>query len=221
MPNHVTQQLTIDGADAPEVIKCIAGTESTFDFNKVIPMPEELNIKESSDGLMGLAAISGRCDEYLSYQSMKDKGIRTPAEFAAYVERERPLAIDLAQKYLSNQQKFGHATWYGWCNDNWGTKWKAYSVDEPEFLLDRAAFRFNTAWSPAIPVIVRLSELFPSIELTLRYFDEGWNFAGEAFFKAGRCVDECFAPDETDLRTRFVYREVYGYDVDSSSDEQR
>jgi hypothetical protein len=220
MPNHVAQQLNIHGADAPMVIKRIADAESAFDFNKVIPMSEELNIEESSDGRVGLAAISGSCADYLSYPWVKEKGIRTAAEFAAYVERERPLAIDLAQKYLSNQQRFGHSTWYGWCNDNWGTKWNAYSVDEPEFLLDRVALRFNTAWSPAIPVIVRISDLFPSIELTLRYFDEGWDFADEAFFKAGQCVDECFAPDETDPRTRFVYREVYGYDFDSSSDEQ-
>jgi Ferredoxin-like domain in Api92-like protein len=220
MPNHVTQQLSIHGADAPKVIERIAGTESTFDFNKVIPMPQELNIAESSDGLMGLAAISGRCDEYLSYQWVIEMGIRTPAEFAAYLERERPLSIELGRKYLSNQQRFGHATWYEWCTENWGTKWNAYSVSAPELLSDRATIQFDTAWSPAIPVIVRLSAQFPSVELTLRYFDEGWNFAGEAFFEAGRCADECFAPDEIDPRTRFVYEEVYGCDLDSSSDAQ-
>lgn len=220
MPNHVTQQLSICGAHALTVIKHIAGTDSPFDFNKVIPMPEELEIEESSDGHMGLAALSGRCDDYLSYQWVKERGIQTPAEVAAYVERERPLAIDLAQKYLSNQRKFGHATWYGWCNANWGTKWNAYSVDEPELLSDRATIRFNTAWSPAIPVIVRLSELFPLVELTLNYFDEGWNFAGEAFFNAGRCDDECIAPTEEDPRAIFIYREVYGEDFESSSDEQ-
>lgn len=92
-------------------------------------------------------------------------------------------------------------------------------MSHPELLSDRATIRFNTAWSPAIPVIVRLSELFPSIDLTLRYFDDGWNFAGEAFLKAGRCVDECFAPDETDPRTRFVYHEVYGEVFASIDDE--
>lgn len=74
MPNHVTHHLSIHGADAPNVIKRIAGTESTFDFHKVISMPEELNIEESSDGRMGLAAISGRCDEFLSYQWVKEVG---------------------------------------------------------------------------------------------------------------------------------------------------
>ena len=218
MPNHVTQQLSIVGAEALTLIEHIAGAESAFDFNKVIPMPEELNIEESSDGNMGLAAITGRCDAYLSYQWAKEEAIRTPAEFAAYVERERPLAIELAQKYFSNQQKFGHATWYGWCNDNWGTKWNAYSVSTPELLSDRATIRFNTAWSPAIPVIVKLSDLFPLLELTLRYFDDGWNFAGEAFFEAGLHTDEVFAPAENDLRTRSIYREVYGVELSLETD---
>jgi hypothetical protein len=59
MPNHVTQKLIILGAEAPKVIEHIAGTDSPFDFDKIIPMPAELHIEESSDGHMGLAAITG------------------------------------------------------------------------------------------------------------------------------------------------------------------
>ena len=220
MPNHVTQQLTIIGAEAPKVIEHIAGSDTALDFNRIILLPVELKIDESSDGHMGLAAITGECTRYLTFPWVKDQGIRTAEEFAAYVERERPQAIELARKYLTNKQKFGHMTWRDWCYVNWGTKWNAYSVDEPERLSDRAIVRFNTAWSPAIPVMVKLSELFPAVALTLRYFDEGWGFAGEAFFKAGEHVDECFEPAETDLRTGLIYREVYGEDVPVSNAEE-
>jgi hypothetical protein len=220
MPNHVTQQLSILGQHAPKVIEHIAGTDLAVDFNQVIPMPEELNIEESSDGHMGIAAITGQCGKYLTYPWVKKERIFTDKDFAAYVERERPKAIDLARKYISNQEKFGHKTWWGWCVENWGTKWNAYSVGEPELLSDRATIRFNTAWSPALPVIARLSELFPSVELTLRYFDEGWSFAGEAFFAAGVHVDDCFAPSESDPRTRIIYREVYGEELPLVDDEE-
>ncbi len=220
MPNHVSHLFCIFGEEYRRVIEHLAGNDVAVDFNKVIPVPEELNIEESTDGYMGLAALTGECQRYLAFPWVKEKNIRTADEFISYVERERPAAIELAQKYISNKQKFGHATWREWCIANWGTKWNAYSVADPELLSGRATLRFDTAWSPAIPVIVRLSELFPSVELTLRYFDEGWNFAGEAFFKAGRCVDECFAPHETDPKTRFVYREVYGFDFDADSDGQ-
>ena len=220
MPNDVTQQLSIIGAEAPSIIERIAGNESGVDFNKVIPMPEELNIEDSSDGRMGLAAITGQCGNYLTYPWVKNMGIGTAEEFAAYLERERPKAIDLARKYFSNQEKFGHTTWWGWCVANWGTKWNAYSVGEPELLSDRTTIRFNTAWLPALPVVARLSELFPSVELTLRYFDEGWSFAGEAFFAAGVHVDDCFAPSESDPRTRIIYREVYGEELPLVDDEE-
>jgi hypothetical protein len=220
MPNHVTQQLSILGADAPKVIEHVAGTESAFDFHKVIPMPEELRIDDSSDGHLGIAAITGQCDKYLTCSWVKEQSIRTAEEFAAYVQRERPKAIDLGRKYLSNQQNFGHATWWGWCVENWGTKWNAYSIGAWEFGVNQAMIRFDTAWSPALPVIARLSELFPSLQFTLRYFDEGWGFAGEACFTAGIHVDDCFAPTDDDLRTRVLYREVYGAEVPLDCDEQ-
>jgi len=209
MPNHVTQQLTIVAAEAPEIIKCIAGGDSAVDFHKVIPMPEELNIEESSDGFIGLAAITGDCKRYLTFPWVKDEGIHTAEEFKAYVEREHPHGIELARKYISNRQKYGHATWREWSNANWGTKWNAYSVGEWESLPGRLTIRFNTAWSPAIPVIVKLSELFPSVPSILRYFDEGWGFAGEALFESGTQIDECFAPDRNDERTRAIYYQVY------------
>ena len=183
-------------------------------------MPAELNIEHSSDGHMGLAAITGECKRYLTFPWVKEQGIRTAEQFTAYVERERPQAMELARKYLSNDQKFGHMTWRDWCYANWGTKWNAYSVSDWEFLPHRASLRFNTAWSPAIPVIVKLSVIFPLLGFELRYFDEGWSFAGEAFFKAGEHVDDCFEPAETDPRTRLIYRAVYGDDVPAPDAEE-
>jgi hypothetical protein len=219
MPNHVTQQLIIVGADSPKVIHHIAGSDTAVDFNTIIPMPKELEVEDSSDGQMGLAAITGDCTSYLTFPWVKDQGIGTAEEFAAYVERERPQAIELARKYLANKQKFGHMTWRDWCYANWGTKWNAYSVSEPEIVPERAVIRFNTAWSPAIPVIAKLSERFPSVPLILRYFDEGWGFAGEARFESGIHFDDCFAPDANDSRTRFIYVEVYDEDLETTDDD--
>jgi len=210
MPNHVTQQLIVVGTKASQVLAHIAGSESALDFNKIIPMPEELDIEESSDGHMGLAAITGNCSKYLTFPWVKENGIRTPPEFTTYVERVRPHAIELARKYLSNKQKFGHMTWREWCCANWGTKWNAYSVAEPEVFSGRAIIRFDTAWSPAIPIISKLAQLFPSITFMLTYFDEGWGFAGEAYFLAGKQqLDESFIPDANDPKTRSIYRLVY------------
>jgi hypothetical protein len=219
MPNHVAQQLSIIGEEAPTILQRIAGNDEAVDFNNVIPMPKELDIADTVDGRMGLAVITGRCDEFLAYHWVSEKGVRNAVEFAAYVERERPHAIDLARQYVSNQQKFGHATWYDWCIANWGTKWNAYFVLDPEYVTGGAMIRFSTAWSPATPVIARLSEIFPLAKLTLRYFDECWNFAGEALFEAGEADEDCFDPDQNDPKTRRIYHYVYGDELDLVADE--
>ncbi len=74
MPNHVTQKLTVIEAEAPEVIRYIAGGDSAVDFHKVIPLPEELNIEETSEGLIGLAAITGKCERYLTFPWVENLG---------------------------------------------------------------------------------------------------------------------------------------------------
>src|SRR4029079_18106089 len=104
----------------------------------------------------------------------------------------------------SNEQEYGFATWDEWSLRNWGTKWNAYSVSTPEGFNDSVRLRYDTAWSPAFPVIVRLSELFPSATLMLKYFDEGWGFAGEAHFHRGETIDDCFNPDAQALQDRSI-----------------
>jgi hypothetical protein len=212
MPNHVTHQLTIEGIDTTRIIDQLAGNASRIDFNRVVPMPEELNVEWNSDGFMGLAAVSGQSDAFSMHIWLKKLGLSSAWELSSYLERERPDAIELGRKYLRNREKFGHPTWYEWCTANWGTKWNAFSASTWEMLPDGAVIYFHTAWSPAIPVISCLSEMFTTTAMTLRYFDEGWSFAGEAFFGSGLLEDSSFYPDEDDPRTLEIYRKVYGAD---------
>ena len=62
----------------------------------------------------------------------------------------------------------------GWETENWGTKWNCMDG----FLQDTGGFYFNTAWSPACPVIQKLSELIGE-SLRLTYLEEGMGFCGE------------------------------------------
>jgi len=50
MPNHVTTQIKFFGKPAciDKTLKCIAGEDTHIDFNKIIPMPKELNIRSGS-----------------------------------------------------------------------------------------------------------------------------------------------------------------------------
>ena len=72
---------------------------------------------------------------------------------------------------------------YEWCNDNWGTKWNACDV-----ILKDNKYYFNTAWSPPEPVIKKLSEKFPDLTLTLKYWEGGCGFRGMCKFKYGEKI---------------------------------
>lgn len=53
----------------------------------------------------------------------------------------------------------GEHSWYGWSIKNWGTKWNAGSC-KVEFGGKKLVFRFQTAWSPPMPVIVAFANRF-------------------------------------------------------------
>ena len=50
MPNHVTTKIEFYGAQSniDKVLDLINGSEDCIDFNKIIPMPESLNIESGS-----------------------------------------------------------------------------------------------------------------------------------------------------------------------------
>lgn len=78
--------------------------------------------------------------------------------------------------------------WYSWNITNWGTKWGAYDVfvDKPFNLLDALAcdgivtgsVRFDTAWSPPVPVYEKIIELFPDCTLEFSFMDEDMQGSG-------------------------------------------
>lgn len=77
---------------------------------------------------------------------------------------------------------------YQWCCENWGTKWNASNCevtkDEKKVL-----FRFDTAWSPPIPVIIAMSKKFPKLRFNLRYWEGGMGVKGSLTLKNGKCIN--------------------------------
>jgi len=55
-----------------------------------------------------------------------------------------------------------------WNRQEWGTKWNAYSIER----LSDTSIKFETAWSHPSPVILALSEKFPTELITVQYADE-------------------------------------------------
>jgi hypothetical protein len=158
------------------------------DFNKIIPKPEildkiiadgsdtivnvlfgDLNLENPSNNILQNLQISN----FLS--SLKRKDIQNMDD-----ERfENLISVTRAKR------EFGYTSWYDWSSANWGTKWNAY-----EALIENGAVKFDTAWATPLPVIEKLSKMFPDEEIHVRYADEdyGSNY-GEFIIKNGNRND--------------------------------
>jgi hypothetical protein len=186
MPNHITNLLEVHGE--PQRVKdffaFIAGENGAMDFNKVIPMPESLNIEDSSLGEIGM-----------KYWLSKSTAVKERFDRLSDTDKEK--ALELGKKYIHNKKRYGHTTWYGWARDNWGTKWNAYNINT----WDGNTIEWNTAWSGSEAIIEKLVELFPDLEFDYWYDDEdaGYN-VGRGFGTEGvlsmlypdGCTDEAW-----------------------------
>ena len=93
--------------------------------------------------------------------------------------------LEIGMVYLRNIMKYGYATWYGWCCDNWGTKWNAYDFTQ----LNDDCIEFNTAWNIPEEIYIALSEAYPYNEITVDWIDEGGE-EGRNVYYAGECIEE-------------------------------
>jgi hypothetical protein len=117
-----------------------------FDFNKFIPYPERFLV------------IDRALDEWVKQNPDKDIWSQAP----------------IKDSYNSGG--------YDWCIANWGTKWNAGFVKDrgiEQFRLTKdrkkVTYKFDTAWAPPLPVILKASEMFPNLKFRLDYDEEtGW-----------------------------------------------
>jgi len=66
-------------------------------------------------------------------------------------------------------------TWYDWSIENWGTKWDAV---ESEGKPEDGELRFLTAWAEPIPIIKKLFEKYPKMNIEWEYELEGEEYSG-------------------------------------------
>ena len=105
--------------------------------------------------------------------------------------------------------------WYSWNTSNWGTKWDVAVSDKEKYpdteLLEYKSdgddnwlvYKYNTAWSPAVTILTKLSNLVPNSLLTLEFEEEtGWGGEYEIVRGEVKEIQEysnrCYACDSYD-----------------------
>lgn len=193
MPNHVKNHITFTGVGEKEIslLRSLEQEEhaGALDFNKVFPMPEELNIESGSRTQGGLIA-------YSSY--MESVNEETP-ENESLFRKQHPKVDDatweIGKAAYHNNQKYGAPTWYEWSVQNWGTKWNSYDPQEMAVDGDQCTMTFSTAWSPPITLLMKLSQMMPDVEIAHEWADEDiGNNCGRVRLKGGH-LREAYLPE--------------------------
>lgn len=178
MPNHITSIITLNGSEKriEELKENIKSKESIFDFNKIIPMPKDLDINIYKVNFTNFVFYN----KDLSVIEFAKK-FREECK-ADFNERFEKAALQGIINYL----KYGYVSWYSWSIDNWGTKWNSY---EAEYLSGNK-ITFQTAWEFPKPIIQKLSELYPELTIIAEYYAEDFGYhLGSCTFKEGILID--------------------------------
>ena len=217
MPNHVYNRIRFytDPETKARIILDVMNDEDgpgSIDFEKLIPMPKELDI---TDGSMTDAGEK----LYIMYLSRLAETGESPDTEAARDIRESitkgdPVLEDrfeLGERAVRNRELYGSRSWYGWSIDNWGTKWNAYTLgEEPP---DDGTIAFYSAWDAPFPIVEALSEKYSGVTMRLEYADEdvGSN-VGRITYRAGIVIDRDI-PDFRTARAYEMYADITGNDL--------
>ena len=225
MPNYVKNLLYLKGekAEIEKLLEYIRGNEQEemFDFNKVIPLPEELDIESSSIlknsfivySYVKHHACSGEFHKMIEANRRKNE---TPDSCLERLQKTGRISMALGRTAYKNKRKYGYIDWYYWCIDNWGTKWNAMDVllDEDNTLC------FDTAWSAPRPVIKKLAELFPAVSIVHKWSDEDvGNNTGHIEFENGK-ISFINLPADGSPEAYDLYEECWDTDLEPEYREE-
>jgi hypothetical protein len=186
MPNWCENTLTIslleDTEESRKQLKDfserIKDKEEVFNISKIFPIPTEL---------IGTTAPS-RIVANKDYEEIHKK------EVAQY-ERAKKQNIGIVESYSISKnmskaliKKYGYDNWYNWCISNWGTKWDVSESSLVSNKKNKLVYYFNTAWSPPLQAIEKISESFPLLKFSIEYIEEGAGFRGEAILAKGKYI---------------------------------
>lgn len=173
-----------------EVLEQFLSPNKEFDFNKLIPMPEELKLE--AGGIENEAVVA----YYLSLDEQQQKALKDELSLKEYYYYSSYAEVYLSQnaiqlakkrnpdgfpteyigiglKYISNIRKYGWSQWYNWCCANWGTKWNPTDTHVSEVNEDgNIVIEFATAWSEPFGIIIKLAEYFNDGEFHWEYQNE-------------------------------------------------
>ena len=220
MPNWCVNQVDVKGdeADVARLIELVKGEEDAFDFSKIVPPPDSpfYSVSDKQNhfqcGCEPVYVELPHLPEVVSYTDSDGNdvmrkqgewqvnGLPLKKSFESNGTIQDITHIGFGGKEVcpihDKDKNSSHPDWwYNWNVANWGTKWNCGEVwhdrtTEQITEAGRTSYNFDTAWSPASPVIEALAEQFPTLTITHRYCEGGMGYAGEVVYERGSFVSQ-------------------------------
>lgn len=203
MPNWVKHKITITGNENSlrDLMDRVRTSDSEFDFNGIVPMPKSLDIEEGSRTDKGESL-------YRAFLSLIEQGVKADEAKAIVIEGDEDNAktFELGRTAVANEHLYGARSWYDWCCYNWGTKWNACEPYVDYTGGDYCEIDFDTAWSASIPIFEKMHEIYPDLEIVVKYADE------DLGNNCGTWIDGDLIYPDTDREAFDMACEIWGYD---------
>lgn len=213
MPNYVRNIIRMKGIANLDLFRTYKDGVKGFDFNKLIEMPESLNMSDGSESERGIAAALQKICKVQFDTPFGELNCRVVVAKDFFKEEKREEYEKLGMKYIENIIKYGHPTWYGWACENWGTKWNACDTR----INGEDEIQFDTAWSNPEPVIKKLAEKYPDAQIFHEWSDEEYgNNCGERTYD-GHCWTETY-DDDGSKEARNRANNIWHYDEEEEDE---
>lgn len=222
MPNYVQNILKIKNVkNADNLIERFTSKDDEgndyFDFNKIIPRPERLNLTSGTITNKAIKYVlykmpiehrnsilnrinrtfkwleSDNINELNKTKEIFEKKLnnnnKDDLEYIDYAKFDIKSFEDLGITYISNIIDYGYPTWYEWSIENWGTKW---GTMENKIIKGKnyIKFYFETAWSTPLPIFKELANIIDN-DIEIWYADEDiGNNCGKIYFINGEEIIE-------------------------------
>ena len=192
------------------------GSDRVFDFEKVIPTPDDLHI-ESNSGAETVVLLYMWQAGFM-FASPYDWFVKTELErYEKWDDETKAKMKKLARQYLANIARYEYPNWYSFHLDKWGTKWNSYGAN----VRKGDSLEYETANGYPKPVVEELSRKWPDVEFDLTAADEDiGSYTIKGTFKNGVFdgVEEHRTPKAFDIAFEMFpeYKEEYRQEEDGT-----
>jgi hypothetical protein len=197
----------VDIARFRETVRGYDGdNEIPFDFNRLDPMPSELQDTVADFGT-SYNVYYGDAERILGYQWVKNLGIETVEQLREHFDADHPKHRATADEWKANIEKYGAPTWYEWSCEHWGTKWNSCDAEVTVNSDGSLHVKFDTAWSFPLPIFEKLVGDFqtltfegsaeePGMQIFITFVGRNGKFTCEEDQEAREAWDAAMLEDE-------------------------